>query len=79
MRVHQVAPGTMPAMPPKVQGTQGAKLPGGLCPRGMRNQWSNGAGQHTRVSKPKEYRHASASWYAIERDLHTGRRAYDPQ
>lgn len=64
-------------LPAPIYGTEGRRLPGGLCPRGMRNQWTNRAGDHLSKSKPKTYTLASERWYAIERDLRAGRRVYD--
>lgn len=78
MRVHLVPKGTMPALPALRKGDQGAKLQGGLCPRGMRTQWTNMAGQHKPMAKPApRYAHTSAEWYRLEREFKQGRRAYD--
>ena len=74
-RVHLVPKGTMPPMPELVKGDVDRKLPGGYCPRGMRTQWSNMAGQHRSNPKPKQY--ASPMWYQIEREFKRGMRAAD--
>lgn len=57
-------------LPPLRTGDLDRKLPGGYCPRGMRTQWTNMAGQQRRGSAHDV--HTSPKWFELERRFKAG-------